>query len=286
MSYLGAKNEHTGQGINRLAPPPSGKQIKAPGFGKSPASADDLEQKQDVLLVLEPRELVRGCLTLWLGAFCGEFETLGIADVETSTEDDRLARAAVALVRLGPVDHLDGRLDQQIERLRAISPNLPIAVMADLDDTGALENLLNRLAVQGFIPTSSSMKVAAAALRLVMAGGRYFPPVQRRNQAAAPAAPHALPRPVQDESLARLTPRETAVLNVLALGAQNKIIAFRLGMSLSTVKAHVHSIIRKLNVRNRTEVVVAARAMQGRELRPNDDAVFGAAPQFSEDVTA
>ena len=48
----------------------------------------------------------------------------------------------------------------------------------------------------------------------------------------------------------------------LAVGAQNKIIAYRLGMSMSTVKAHMHSIIRKLRVRNRTEAVVAARAME------------------------
>lgn len=60
---------------------------------------------------------------------------------------------------------------------------------------------------------------------------------------------------------ARLTPREEAVLSVLASGAQNKIIAYQLSMSLSTVKAHVHSIIQKLKVRNRTEVVVAAQNM-------------------------
>ena len=52
------------------------------------------------------------------------------------------------------------------------------------------------------------------------------------------------------------------VLELLMQGMANKIIAFRLGMSQSTVKVHVHSIIRKFNVRNRTEVAVTARSMQ------------------------
>jgi DNA-binding NarL/FixJ family response regulator len=40
----------------------------------------------------------------------------------------------------------------------------------------------------------------------------------------------------------------------------NKDIGDRLGMSLSSVKGHVHHIIRKLNVRNRTEVALAVSA--------------------------
>lgn len=55
-----------------------------------------------------------------------------------------------------------------------------------------------------------------------------------------------------------LTARERAVLELLGTGKPNKIIAYKLGMSLSTAKIHVHNIIRKLQVKNRTEAVIAA----------------------------
>jgi two-component system nitrate/nitrite response regulator NarL len=46
---------------------------------------------------------------------------------------------------------------------------------------------------------------------------------------------------------------------MLEQGMANKIIAYRLSLSQSTVKAHVHSIISKLNVRNRTEAAVTSQ---------------------------
>ena len=54
---------------------------------------------------------------------------------------------------------------------------------------------------------------------------------------------------------AALTPRETEVLRLLADGASNKIIAFKLGISDHTVKFHVTSILSKLNAGSRTEAV-------------------------------
>jgi DNA-binding NarL/FixJ family response regulator len=57
-----------------------------------------------------------------------------------------------------------------------------------------------------------------------------------------------------------LTARERAVLNLLKAGKPNKIMAFELAMSESTVKVHVRSIMRKMNARNRTEAVSRAYA--------------------------
>ena len=53
------------------------------------------------------------------------------------------------------------------------------------------------------------------------------------------------------------------MLDLLERGLPNKLIAYRLGMSPSTVKAHVHNIIAKLRVRNRTEAAVARHAALG-----------------------
>ncbi|MBR1943007.1 response regulator transcription factor [bacterium] len=59
-------------------------------------------------------------------------------------------------------------------------------------------------------------------------------------------------------TIANLSERETRVLLEIINGKSNEMIAHQLYISLSTVKAHVSSIIHKLNVRNRVEAAVKA----------------------------
>ncbi|WP_081610000.1 response regulator transcription factor [Sphingobium xenophagum] len=60
---------------------------------------------------------------------------------------------------------------------------------------------------------------------------------------------------------ARLTPTQLRVLEGVHSGLLNKQIAFDLGIAEATVKAHMTALMRKLNVRNRTQMAVAAQAM-------------------------
>ncbi len=60
----------------------------------------------------------------------------------------------------------------------------------------------------------------------------------------------------------RLTPMQTKILNGVYSGLLNKQIAFDLGIAEATVKAHMTVLMRKLNVRNRTQVALAAQAMK------------------------
>jgi len=55
-----------------------------------------------------------------------------------------------------------------------------------------------------------------------------------------------------------LTPRETEILSYIARGYMNKQIAHELGLSEHTIKNHLSSIIRKLEVNDRTQAVVLA----------------------------
>jgi DNA-binding NarL/FixJ family response regulator len=55
------------------------------------------------------------------------------------------------------------------------------------------------------------------------------------------------------------TPRQLEVLERLNEGKQNKAIAYELGMAESTVKVHIRQIMKKLNARNRTQVVLMSR---------------------------
>ena len=63
--------------------------------------------------------------------------------------------------------------------------------------------------------------------------------------------------------MATLTQGELRVLQLVACGKSNKIIAYELGIKESTVKAHITSILRKLRVHSRTQAVIAARELDG-----------------------
>jgi DNA-binding NarL/FixJ family response regulator len=59
----------------------------------------------------------------------------------------------------------------------------------------------------------------------------------------------------------RLTPTQLKVMRGVRMGQLNKQIAFDLGIAEKTVKAHMTALMRKLNVRNRTQVAVAAQSL-------------------------
>lgn len=65
----------------------------------------------------------------------------------------------------------------------------------------------------------------------------------------------------------RLTPMQLKILNGVQSGLLNKQIAYDLGIAEATVKAHMTVLMRKLNVRNRTQVALAAQAMMQRDRR-------------------
>jgi DNA-binding NarL/FixJ family response regulator len=64
-------------------------------------------------------------------------------------------------------------------------------------------------------------------------------------------------------SLVQLTPTQRKVMQGVHSGMLNKQIAFDLGIAEATVKAHMTALMRKLNVRNRTQVAIAAQAWNG-----------------------
>jgi DNA-binding NarL/FixJ family response regulator len=103
-----------------------------------------------------------------------------------------------------------------------------------------------------------------SAVRLVLSGGVYIPPMML--QADEPPVP-APPSTTVEGAAARLeerlhqllTERQLDVLRLLSKGKPNKVIASDLGISEGTVKIHLAAIFRALNVRNRVEAVVASR---------------------------
>jgi DNA-binding NarL/FixJ family response regulator len=79
---------------------------------------------------------------------------------------------------------------------------------------------------------------------------------QHQNNGSHRTVVNFLPAPA-----ARLTPTQLKVLEGVHSGLLNKQIAYDLGIAEATVKAHMTALMRKLNVRNRTQVAIAAQAM-------------------------
>ena len=222
-------------------------------------SASNKESKTSNLIIIERRALMREFLNNWIIGIHQNFNVISVANAESSISPDELAEATMLIIGHGALALSCSWFDRQVDWIRAIRADIPIVAILDADEEveSAAEPLDTRL--QGCISTSSSIGVAAAAVQLVAAGGLYFPRAAGKIEPLAGVALcNAESQARSSPLLARLTPRERAVLQLLEQGMANKIIAYRLGLSQSTVKAHVHSIISKLNVRNRTEAAVRA----------------------------
>ena len=157
---------------------------------------------------------------------------------------------------------------QHVARLRAQAPALPVIVLSGSEDVELMRSLID-LGVLGFIPKAYSPEVMLSAIRLVLAGGIYIPPLLLANAQAQGWQPSetASPKPDSTHSIDGLrnllTERQIDVMRLLSQGKPNKLIARDLGISEGTVKIHLAAILRALNVRNRVEAVVASRKLQG-----------------------
>ena len=69
------------------------------------------------------------------------------------------------------------------------------------------------------------------------------------------------------DRLVTLTPQQVRVLMMLSEGLLNKQIAYELGVSEATIKAHVSAILQKLGVESRTQAVIAAAKIAGAQWR-------------------
>jgi DNA-binding NarL/FixJ family response regulator len=155
--------------------------------------------------------------------------------------------------------------------MRRDHPALPVVVVSASDRASDVIQAID-LGAMGFVPKRASNDTLVEALRLVMAGGIYVPPMHLGNNARTPA-PAAIPSaessPYQVtpsfEELG-LTPRQADVLTQLLQGKPNKEIARRLGLSVETVKDHVQAVLRALGVSSRTQAVLAVSQMTQQRL--------------------
>ncbi|WP_449429283.1 LuxR C-terminal-related transcriptional regulator [Rhodanobacter umsongensis] len=142
-------------------------------------------------------------------------------------------------------------------------PGVPVIVLSGSEDPALMKTLL-ALGVQGFIPKAYSPEVMLSAVRLVLCGGVYVPPMLLQDPDDANSMTHDETTASMEERLRKLlTERQVDVLRLLSQGKPNKVIAHNLGISEGTVKIHLAAIFRALKVRNRVEAAVASRHISG-----------------------
>ena len=171
--------------------------------------------------------------------------------------------SCLELVVIG-VQFLEGGLAwlrQQTAALRAMRQDLPMAAIIDGGVGPSVLTHLSHVGIVSYVPTTSSPRAAAAALQLIAAGEHYRPKLSEEQPQAAQFDGKGCVSVEPVKLVNGLTPRERSVLDLLRDGIPNKVIAYRLGLSQSTVKAHVHSVISKLGVRNRTEAALKGRLL-------------------------
>ncbi len=135
--------------------------------------------------------------------------------------------------------------------LRAQYPAVPVVVVSANEDHGVMRRCID-FGASGFIPKSLGADLMRHAIQHVLNGGIWLPPELGRGADNDQETATLINR------LTTLTPQQVRVLMMLTEGLLNKQIAYELGVSEATVKAHVSAILQKLDVESRTQAVIAA----------------------------
>lgn len=156
-------------------------------------------------------------------------------------------------------------------KFRETYPKIPVALLSGVAEPEDIQRAMDLGAI-GFFPKTLSGRALLKAIELVLTGEKFIPvdsktngllpsyyndenlnkmPVSLPLKTMAPATPYqSKPHRIH------LTPRENDVLICLCRGQANKDIARNLGLQDVTIKLHVRSICRKLEVTNRTQAVL------------------------------
>lgn len=131
-------------------------------------------------------------------------------------------------------------------------PSVPVVIISANEDPVVIKRALEHGAA-GFIPKSSSIDTITQAISSVLMGEIWSPAQMESDLPGSNTSEVELA-----ERMAKLTPQQFKVLMMMSLGLLNKQIAYDLGVSEATIKAHVTAIMSKLGVSNRTQAVLAA----------------------------
>ncbi|EAU41345.1 probable transcriptional regulator protein, LuxR family [Fulvimarina pelagi HTCC2506] len=226
-----------------------------------PYDPSTLEIENKVCFLLEKENMLPDCYRHTLVADLGavHFDILPDHPVELSARSE-----AKTLVML------DGRMQapsrEKLAKACAGFPYASVAILTDrMPDRTVLERLYRLPLSFSLLPMEIRLDQWLLAIQFMLEGHEYFPAQYARHlltmsDERGPTLhvevddnemgthPHC-----EESRLDTLTPRELSVLELVAQGKPNKLVANRLSITEHTVKLHLHKLMGKLHVTNRTE---------------------------------
>jgi DNA-binding NarL/FixJ family response regulator len=137
-----------------------------------------------------------------------------------------------------------------VARLKAQQPQMQVLMLTKYEESDLIFNSL-RAGASGYLLKKKLTTELVPAIEQVLAGGA---PMSMQIARKVVDHFHRIKRPASD--VEKLTPREQEILRQLARGYSYKEISENLGISLNTVKTHLHAIYEKLHVQSRTEATI------------------------------
>lgn len=198
------------------------------------------------ILIADDHDLLRDTLAAFLGAE-GGIELGSAANFDEACERIRQDRAYNLVLLDYKMPGMNG-LDSLRDAL-AMEDAPRIALISGEATRDIAEKALE-MGAAGFVPKTLPAKSLVNAIKF-MAMGEQYAPIGFMTAAEEEDAPHPLAE--------KLSPREMQVLEGLTDGKSNKEIARDLGLTEPTIKLHMKTLYRKLDVSNRTQAAIAAR---------------------------
>ncbi|MBL4869987.1 MAG: response regulator transcription factor [Robiginitomaculum sp.] len=196
------------------------------------------------ILIIEDHPLFQDALEAALQQCC----PLGVETQKASSLTDGIAlidQVSFNLILLD-LNLSDSKNFEGLGRIHLAEPNCPIAIVSATELVAAYQ-MAKSLGASGYLPKSMPFDDMVIALSNILNGVTSFPSMQEKD-----TANHA----DVNARLASLTPAQRRVLSGLADGLLNKQIAYEMGITIATVKAHMTAIFRKLGATNRTQALL------------------------------
>ncbi|WP_247535467.1 LuxR C-terminal-related transcriptional regulator [Ralstonia pseudosolanacearum] len=204
-------------------------------------------------IVVEAHPLVRAGATHVLQSLPAVSQVISVEPGEALFENLAAhADAELALIGL-PLPGIDDI--PALTRLMQQPHPRHIAVLGESDSPAHVRAVM-QLNISAYLLRSYAGKLIAAALELVLAGGRYVPASVLLARSDMPLGANRVGH--DDCALLGLTQRQYEILVLLSRGHPVKTISRMLGISEATTKAHINALYRRLEVRSRTEAVFVA----------------------------
>ena len=201
-------------------------------------------------LIVDDHPLFRDALETALSLACGATAKA----VHAGSIKDALARTQEETFNLILLDLnlADANGFNGLARLQSESISCPIVVVSATESDRVFQQS-KTLGAAGYLPKSLDLEDLAAALATVLDGGEWFPKIEATSSELDDTA----------ERVGSLTPAQRRVIGGLSDGLLNKQIAFEMGISEATVKAHMTAIFRKLGANNRTQALLIYNSALG-----------------------